>query len=237
LTAPLSSSAGRAACSCRGPAVSTTVIGMPPRSAHRWSLVEKPPRLRPRAAPPPPLAAPRRRAGAPGPRCRQRSARTNPTRRRRRHRPAAGPGGGSRPRPAASGGSGSARFSTGRSARAGCARDARAQPEEDAVDDRPIVLARAPASGVPAGEQRAQALPLPVGEGMAVHTVKHTPFCRHALVAGIAVSRKGRLPRAWMVLDDSVTMSPCPSGDRLVGPGFGATTAHRHWCHPMVWQR
>ena len=50
-TAPLSIRASKVNCSWRSPAVSTAVIGLPPPSARRCSLVEKPPWLRPSAAP------------------------------------------------------------------------------------------------------------------------------------------------------------------------------------------
>ena len=122
LDRPRSRSCSNAVASCCWPGVSTRVSGLPPPSARRWTLVEKPPRLRPSASVSgsPPL--PRPRAGAPGSPSRPRNGPSN--RPRRPRRPAVGPRRrpAPRPRPAATAGSGCTPSTRGRTAPAGRAR-------------------------------------------------------------------------------------------------------------------
>src|SRR5262245_9612198 len=49
-TCPPSINGGNTSASCRWPGVNTRVISLPPPSARRWTLVLKPPRLRPKAS-------------------------------------------------------------------------------------------------------------------------------------------------------------------------------------------
>lgn len=89
LTAPLVIKGSKAMASCRWPGVRTSVMSLPPPSARRWTLVLKPPWLRPSASASAPLFLPQRPAGGPAPPCHRQSG--GPSRAVRRHPPAAGP--------------------------------------------------------------------------------------------------------------------------------------------------
>src|SRR5215217_2646201 len=171
LTAPRSISSGNTGCSCRSPPVSTTTIGLPPRSHRRWTFVPYPPRLRPRASVAGSPLSPRPRAGAPGPRCCRRSGASSPA---VGVRPPLQRGKDAipHPRPLPAVEAAGDRLPRVVALRQGPPRAARAQDPEDAVEDGAVVVGGTAGAGLLRREQGTQPFPLCVGQLARFHATK-----------------------------------------------------------------
>ena len=160
------------------------MIGLPPPSARRWTLVENPPRERPRASPPPPDGAGPAGAGGVlvGADDRGVHEMQVPVDLAPRVRLGLQRGQGPVPHPRLAPAVEPARDGADRPVSFGqvAPRRARAQHPQDAVHDPAVVVVRPPGARPLRREQRRQPLPLPIGQVEASHPRQIGPTGRAA---------------------------------------------------------